>query len=130
MKRTRRRAWALAGASAAVALTATAAWAASGTRHQARAGGGSITVWLSGTYALFYNKALFRKAGIARPPRTYAEVLADCKKFKAKGILPLAYGDRDGYSTDNWATYDYTSYMDKGDIGRVNDGKLKYTDPK
>src|SRR5438270_846953 len=49
-----------------------------------------------GTYALYYNKALFRKAGVARPPRTYAEVLKDCKIFKAHGIIPLAYGDRDG----------------------------------
>jgi raffinose/stachyose/melibiose transport system substrate-binding protein len=84
----------------------------------------------TGTYALFYNKALFKKAGIARPPRTYAEVLADCKKFKAAGILPLAYGDRDGYSTDNWVTYDYASYMSKGDIARVDARQLKYTDPK
>jgi ABC-type glycerol-3-phosphate transport system substrate-binding protein len=83
-----------------------------------------------GTYALYYNKALFRKAGIARPPRTYAEVLADCKIFKSKGILPLAYGDRDGYSTDNWVTYDYASYMAPNDIALVNDRKMKYTDPK
>jgi ABC-type glycerol-3-phosphate transport system substrate-binding protein len=83
-----------------------------------------------GTYALFYNKALFRKAGVARPPRTYTELLADCAKFKAKGIIPLAYGDRDGYSTDNWITYDYASYMAPGDIAKINAGKMKYSDPK
>jgi ABC-type glycerol-3-phosphate transport system substrate-binding protein len=83
-----------------------------------------------GTYALYYNKALFKQAGIARPPRTYNELLADCKIFKSKGILPLAYGDRDGYSTDNWVTYDYASWMAPGDIGLVNDGKMKYANPK
>jgi ABC-type glycerol-3-phosphate transport system substrate-binding protein len=83
-----------------------------------------------GTYALYYNKALFKKAGIAHPPRTYNELLAQCKVFKSKGILPLAYGDRDGYSTDNWVTYDYASYMAPGDIGLVNDGKMKYANPK
>ena len=83
-----------------------------------------------GTYGLFYNKALFKKAGIAAPPKTYKELLAQCAKFKAKGILPLAYGDRDGYSTDNWVTHDYASYMAKGDISKVNDGKMKYADPK
>jgi ABC-type glycerol-3-phosphate transport system substrate-binding protein len=83
-----------------------------------------------GSYALYYNKALFKKAGVARPPRTYKELLADCTKFKAKGILPLAYGDRDGYSTDNWVTYDYASYMAPGDIAKVNDRKMKYTNPK
>ena len=83
-----------------------------------------------GSYALYYNKSLFKKAGIARPPRTYNELLADCKIFKSKGILPLAYGDRDGYSTDNWVTYDYASYMAPGDIGLVNDGKMKYANTK
>jgi ABC-type glycerol-3-phosphate transport system substrate-binding protein len=83
-----------------------------------------------GTYALFWNKALFRKAGVAGPPKTYSELLADCKKFKAKGIIPLAYGDRDGYSTDNWVTYDYASYMAPGDINLVNQGKMHYTNPK
>jgi ABC-type glycerol-3-phosphate transport system substrate-binding protein len=84
----------------------------------------------AGTYALFYNKALFKKAGVAAPPTTYTQLLADCKKFKAKGIIPLAYGDRDGYSTDNWVTYDYASYMAPGDIGLVNAGKMKYSNPK
>lgn len=83
-----------------------------------------------GTYALFYNKALFRKAGIAAPPKTYKEFLAQCARFKSKGILPLAYGDRDGYSTDNWVTYDYASYMAPGDIAKVDAGKMKYADPK
>src|SRR4051794_3195411 len=83
-----------------------------------------------GTYALYYNKALFRKAGVAAPPKTYAQLLAACKKFKAAGIIPLAYGDRDGYSTDNWVTYDYSSYMAPNDIAKVNAGEMKYTDPK
>jgi raffinose/stachyose/melibiose transport system substrate-binding protein len=83
-----------------------------------------------GTYALFWNKALFRKAGVAAPPKTYSQLLADCKKFKAQGIIPLAYGDRDGYSTDNWVTYDYSSYMAPGDINLVNAGKMKYSNPK
>lgn len=83
-----------------------------------------------GTYGLFYNKALFRKAGVASPPKTYAQFLADCPKFKAKGIIPLAYGDRDGYSTDNWVTYDYSSYMAPDDIAKVNAGTLKYASPK
>ena len=83
-----------------------------------------------GTYGLFYNKALFKKAGIAAPPKTYKELLGQCATFKSKGILPLAYGDRDGYSTDNWVTQDYASTMAKGDISMVDAGKMKYADPK
>src|SRR5207249_6290060 len=30
----------------------------------------------------------------------------------------------------NWITYDYASYMAKGDIARVDAHTLKYTDPK
>jgi ABC-type glycerol-3-phosphate transport system substrate-binding protein len=84
-----------------------------------------------GTYALYYNKALFKKAGVAKPPRTYNQLLADCKKFKAAGIIPLAYGDRDGYSTDNWATYNYVSFVKtKADITKVWKHQIKYTDPR
>ena len=67
---------------------------------------------------------------IASPPTTFDQLLSDCSTLKSKGILPIAYGDRDGYSTDNWATYDYASYMSKGDIARIDAGQLKYTDPK
>src|SRR5437764_5483347 len=42
------------------------------------------------TYALFHNKAPFNKAGIAGPPKTYAQLLSDCKKSKATTILPVA----------------------------------------
>jgi multiple sugar transport system substrate-binding protein len=82
-----------------------------------------------GTYGLFYNKSLFKKAGVTTPPKTYAQFLADCPKFKAKGIIPLAYGDRDGYSTDNWVTYDYSSYMPPNEISQINDNKVKYDSP-
>jgi raffinose/stachyose/melibiose transport system substrate-binding protein len=83
-----------------------------------------------GTYGLFYNKALLTKAGLSAPPTTFDQLLADCSTLKAHGILPIAYGDRDGYSTDNWVTYMYASYFAKGDVAKVNDGSLKYADPK
>ena len=38
----------------------------------------------------FYNKAIFQKAGIANPPTTWNELLADCAKIKAAGYIPLA----------------------------------------
>lgn len=36
-------------------------------------------------YALYYNKAIFQDAGIAKPPATWDELVADGKKIKAKG---------------------------------------------
>lgn len=109
-----------------------AAWDLSCLKLDCKGGKGEIYAVPNdlGTYGLFYNKALFKKAGIAAPPKTYKELLAACGKFKAMGIIPLAYGDRDGYSTDNWVTHDYASYMAKGDISKVDAGKMKYADPK
>ena len=46
---------------------------------------------------IFYNKALFAKAGIASFPTTWSEFLADCAKLKASGTIPFAM---DG----NWVT--------------------------
>ncbi len=40
---------------------------------------------LADDYGLYYNKALFRKAGIARPPRTISELTADAKKLTQRG---------------------------------------------
>jgi len=50
--------------------------------------------------SVYYNKSDFAKAGIAAPPKTYAEFLADCAKLKAKGINPLVVG---GGGKDTWA---------------------------
>jgi raffinose/stachyose/melibiose transport system substrate-binding protein len=82
------------------------------------------------SYGIFYNKAMFRKAGIASPPVTFSQLLTDCTKLKKTGVIPIAYGDRDGYSTDNWVTWMYGSYMSPGDIAKVNAGTLPYTSPK
>jgi multiple sugar transport system substrate-binding protein len=42
------------------------------------------------TMALEYNKDLFAKAGIASPPKTWDELVADAKILKDKGIAPLS----------------------------------------
>jgi ABC-type glycerol-3-phosphate transport system substrate-binding protein len=41
---------------------------------------------------VYYNKALFAKAGIAAPPTTWAQMLSDCAALKAKGIVPFVVG--------------------------------------
>ncbi|MFC4015307.1 ABC transporter substrate-binding protein [Nonomuraea purpurea] len=41
---------------------------------------------------VYYNKKLFAKAGIAAPPKTYAELLAAADKLKAAGITPFVSG--------------------------------------
>ena len=44
--------------------------------------------WILDTKYLFYNKAMLAKAGIAAPPRTWAELADDAQRIKDKGIVP------------------------------------------
>ena len=46
---------------------------------------------------LYYNKALFAKAGITAEPTTYDELVADADKLAAKGIPAITFG-----GTVNW----------------------------
>ncbi|MDL1896675.1 extracellular solute-binding protein, partial [Anaerolineae bacterium CFX7] len=46
---------------------------------------------------LWYNKALFEKAGITAPPTTWDEFFAAADKLKAAGIQPVALGGKDGF---------------------------------
>jgi raffinose/stachyose/melibiose transport system substrate-binding protein len=62
-------------------------------------------------YIGFYNKALFKKAGIASPPTDWSQLFADAKLLKAKGIQPLVYGNGgQAISTEFYPWYDM-SYM-------------------
>jgi raffinose/stachyose/melibiose transport system substrate-binding protein len=83
-----------------------------------------------GTYGLFYNKAMFKKAGVQAPIEDWDGLLEACQKLKKTGVTPIIFGDRDGYSTDNWVTLMYGSYFEEGDVARVNEGELPYSDPK
>lgn len=48
-------------------------------------------------YIGFYNKAVFKKAGIAAPPRNWSELYAACAKLKAVGVTPMEYGNTGVY---------------------------------
>ena len=50
-------------------------------------------------YPVVYSKTLFTKAGLDpnKPPQTWSQFLAACKKLKAAGITPIAIGLKDGF---------------------------------
>jgi multiple sugar transport system substrate-binding protein len=56
------------------------------TRYYTQYGGKRCALpLLADTYGLYYNKALFKKAGISGPPKTISELTADAKKLTVRG---------------------------------------------
>jgi len=51
---------------------------------------------------IFYNKDLFKKAGISRFPVTWDEFVQDCRKLKTSGVIPFAM-DGDWVTQLMWA---------------------------
>ena len=52
----------------------------------------------------FYNKGIFRDAGIENPPETWDEFLEDCEKLEAAGYIAVADGIK-----DSWFITEYIS---------------------
>ena len=63
-------------------------------REYARLSDGSLNLMTlqCNTEYFFYNKDLFEQAGITEPPKTFEELLADCKILQEKEIIPIAMG--------------------------------------
>jgi ABC-type glycerol-3-phosphate transport system substrate-binding protein len=86
-------------------------------------------------YIGFYNKTLFKKAGIAKAPSSWAELNAACTKLKAKGITPMIYGaDTQALGAQFYPFYDF-SYQMMGILSPTQwrdlyTGKLPWTSPK
>jgi ABC-type glycerol-3-phosphate transport system substrate-binding protein len=50
----------------------------------------------------YYNKTLFKQAGLNGPPATWAQLIADCQTLEAHGITPLANGTADDQGALNY----------------------------
>src|SRR5918992_1358103 len=62
--------------------------------------------WDSGMVGFWYNKKLFKDAGIATPPATWTEFLDSVKKLKSAGITPIALAGK-----DKWPAHYYWTYL-------------------
>jgi raffinose/stachyose/melibiose transport system substrate-binding protein len=58
-----------------------------------------------GAVGFWYNKDLFKKAGIENPPTTWTELMDDAKKLKDAGITPFAVGGGDKWPAAFWWEY-------------------------
>jgi raffinose/stachyose/melibiose transport system substrate-binding protein len=63
-------------------------------------------------YMGFYNKSLFKKAGISSPPRDWSELSAACSKLSKLGVAPIVYGaDPQAISSEPYPFYDLSYIM-------------------
>jgi len=62
--------------------------------------------WDMGMVGFWYNKALFKQAGIDQPPATWTDFIDAVKKLKAAGITPIALGEK-----DKWPGHYYWVYL-------------------
>jgi len=82
-------------------------------------------------WALFYRKSVFKDLGI--DPTTIAtidDLKAAAAKMKAKGLIPIAFADKDGWPA--MGTFDYINVRTNGYDFHVSlmAGKESWTDPK
>jgi ABC-type glycerol-3-phosphate transport system substrate-binding protein len=82
---------------------------------------------------LAYNKDLFAKAGLSEPPKTFDDLLGDCRKLKAAGVTPIGMGNKDGYfgawffSNFGKQNLDSTDELKQAIIGKADITDPKYT---
>ncbi|MFF5473931.1 ABC transporter substrate-binding protein [Streptomyces achromogenes] len=78
-------------------------------------------------YALYYNKKIFAEAGVAKPPATWAELVAAGKKIKAKGKSPLG---AEGSNLSENIHHVFVFAKQHGADFFTADGKPDFTSPK
>jgi raffinose/stachyose/melibiose transport system substrate-binding protein len=85
-------------------------------------------------YMGFYNKALFRKAGITSFPTDWSQLFAACTKLKNAGITPIVYGaDPQAIGPNPYPYYDL-SYIAAGlyspaQLKGLYTGQIPWTSP-
>lgn len=79
-------------------------------------------------WVVFYNKALFEKAGIDGTPATWEELMADAEKLKAAGITPFNASLQEGWRGFIWFE-ELLIRTDADAYDKLNKGEIKYTDP-
>jgi len=81
-------------------------------------------------WVIYYNKKLFKDAGIDKPPATIDDLLGMVAKFKAKGIIPMVTDGKDAWPL--CVTFDQLAWRISGDAslpGKALARKAKFTDP-
>lgn len=94
------------------------------------------TLWASDLYIygnpVVYNKDLFREVGLdpEKPPVTWDEFIEYCEIFKNAGIVPIAAGWLDSWSTISIGTYFLSQKVTAEKLMKAGLGEYSFTDPE
>jgi ABC-type glycerol-3-phosphate transport system substrate-binding protein len=80
---------------------------------------------------VYYNKGLFRQAGVSAAPRSYPELLDAAAKLKAKGTTPFVVGQGHDSLGPTWAGIIATEVYAKNPdwMAARRAGRVKFSDP-
>jgi raffinose/stachyose/melibiose transport system substrate-binding protein len=81
-------------------------------------------------WVIYYNKKLFKDAGVDKTPTTLEELKALAPIFRAKGIIPMTTDGKDAWPLSE--TFDQLAWRISGDSTlprKALDRKIKFTDP-
>jgi ABC-type glycerol-3-phosphate transport system substrate-binding protein len=81
-------------------------------------------------WCFYYNKALFKKAGLPTDfqPESWAEVREAAEKLKAAGIEPFGEGSKEGFLNNYWFTEGFESEATPAQKEAFAKGELPFTD--
>jgi ABC-type glycerol-3-phosphate transport system substrate-binding protein len=80
-------------------------------------------------FIFYYNKALFKKAGLPTSfePKTWDEVRETGEKLKAAGIQPFTGGDKEGYEDQWWWMLGWPTVNTKQESIELGEGEIPFT---
>jgi ABC-type glycerol-3-phosphate transport system substrate-binding protein len=80
------------------------------------------------TNVLWYNKAILTDAGV-QPPASWSDLLAACDALKAKGIIPIASGNKDLWPAGNWLGHMASRVIGEDVYAQTLSGTGKFSTP-
>ncbi|MGM0883197.1 MAG: ABC transporter substrate-binding protein [Bacillota bacterium] len=92
----------------------------------------NLPLELPAPQGIIYSKAVFRKAGIDAPPKTFGEFIEACEKIKRLGIDPIVVGAKDIGHMEYWVNKFLIDevYIHNPDWNaQRSEGKVSWTDP-
>jgi raffinose/stachyose/melibiose transport system substrate-binding protein len=87
----------------------------------------SAFVNLPSVIGIFYNKAVFKAAGITQTPKNWNELIADAQKIKTTRVAPFFGAAGDKWPTQWWPQVQLAEAAKSGLWSQVNAGKDTFT---